>query len=159
MPLIIFRSNQLYLVIWIVQSYLSWLQSPGQFPDRSSPLGSKSWCSPWVSDVQWGKIENTFRWWWSTSLCGLHDGAGQRGEDTTYFWSMRRSRGWVIFSSTVLLVYKLHLWNVCTSSSSSKLDVEYVLGKSPGLHAGDIANPAQPSLTEQGEHTRLSRLC
>lgn len=109
MPLTIFRFNQLYLVVWIVLFATFNHACPsynrlGNSRNGSSPSGPVSWCCPWVCNVEGAKIENTFPWWWSTSLCGSHGGAGQRGEDTTYFWPMMRSRGWIIFSFTVLLV-------------------------------------------------------
>ena len=46
-----------------------------------------------------------------------------------------------------------------SSSSSGKLAVEYFLKNSSVLHAAGMAKPPQPSLTEQGERTRYSRLC
>ena len=47
----------------------------------------------------------------------------------------------------------------CSSSSSSKLAVEYVLKNSSVLHAAGMAKPPQPSLTEQGESTKYYGLC
>ena len=47
----------------------------------------------------------------------------------------------------------------CSSNSSGKLAVEYVLKNSSVLHAAGMAKPPQPSLTEQGERTRYSGLC
>ena len=55
-------------------------------------------------------------------------------------------------------IYEAKIRPSCRSSSSGKLAIEYVSRNSFVIHAAYMAKPAQPTLTEQGEHARYFRL-